>query len=235
MREGVKPAAITGIAEVSGAGLSGEWHGLRVALERPHEESGALATQLTIGEASQIITFADPLRADAADTLRALGQWQIGAQILSGDRTAPVAEVAAQLGLAATAEASPQAKLAALEALRAEGRRPLMVGDGLNDGPALAAAHASIAPGTASDASQQAADAVFIGDRLMPVALAVRVAKATMRIVRENFAFSIAYNVLAVPLALFGLVTPLIAAIAMSLSSLVVVANSLRLAGSAKQ
>jgi Cu2+-exporting ATPase len=235
MREGVKPAAITNIAEVSGEGLSGAWQGLRVALERPHSASSALATRLTIGEASQIITFADPLRSDAADTLRALGEWQISAQILSGDRTAPVAEAAAQLGLAATAEASPQAKLAALEALRGEGRRPLMVGDGLNDGPALAAAHASIAPGTASDASQQAADAVFIGEKLMPVALAVRVAKATMRIVRENFAFSIAYNVLAVPLALFGLVTPLIAAIAMSLSSLVVVANSLRLAGSAKE
>ncbi|MFL0669990.1 MAG: heavy metal translocating P-type ATPase [Erythrobacter sp.] len=235
LREGIKPAAITNITEVSGEGLSGTWQGLRVALERPQSASSALATRLTIGETSQIITFADPLRSDAADTLRALGEWQIGAQILSGDRAAPVAEVAAELGLVATAEASPQAKLAALEALRAEGRRPLMVGDGLNDGPALAAAHASIAPGTASDASQQAADAVFIGDKLMPVALAIRVAKATMRIVRENFAFSIAYNVLAVPLALFGLVTPLIAAIAMSLSSLVVVANSLRLARSAKE
>ena len=235
MREGVKPAVIARIEEVSGEGLSGEWHGLRVALERPQSATSTLATRLTIGETSQTITFADPLRADAADTLRALGQWQIGAQILSGDRTAPVTEVAAELGLAATAEASPQAKLAALEALRAEGRRPLMVGDGLNDGPALAAAHASIAPGTASDASQQAADAVFIGEKLMPVAMAVRVARATMRIVRENFAFSIAYNVLAVPLALFGLVTPLIAAIAMSLSSLVVVANSLRLAGSARE
>jgi Cu2+-exporting ATPase len=205
-----------------------------VALERPAADSQALATRLRIGADTQTITFADPLRSDASATLAALQAEGIEASILSGDRAAPVVAAAQELRLASVAEASPQAKLAALEALKAQGRRPLMVGDGLNDGPALAAAHASIAPGTASDASQQAADAVFIGEALMPVALAVRVARATMRIVRQNFAFSIAYNLLAVPLALFGMVTPLIAAIAMSVSSLVVVANSLRLAGSTK-
>lgn len=235
LREGVTPAAIANIREVSGEGLTGEWHGLPVALERPDNAGSTLAARLRIGADSRIITFADPLRSDAADTVQALAGWGIEASILSGDRAAPVGEVAAQLGMKAHAEASPQAKLAALEALKAAGRRPLMVGDGLNDGPALAAAHASIAPGTASDASQQAADAVFIGEKLMSVALAIRVARRTMTIVRENFAFSIAYNVLAVPLALLGYVTPLIAAIAMSLSSLVVVANSLRLARSAAE
>jgi Cu2+-exporting ATPase len=234
VRERVTPAVIDAVHEVSGAGLTGRWQGLTVALERPEGEGQALATTLRIGETRQTIAFADPLRPDAPATLAALAAEGLPASILSGDRAAPVAALAAQLGLAATAEATPQAKLAALEALKAAGRRPLMVGDGLNDGPALAAAHASIAPGTASDASQQAADAVFIGDGLMPVALAVRVARKTMRIVRENFGFSIAYNLLAVPLALLGLVTPLVAAIAMSLSSLVVVANSLRLAGSAR-
>lgn len=233
LREGVTPALVENIREASGQGLSGECGGVAVGLERPDDTSQALATQLVIGKDRQTIAFADPLRSDAAATLAALKQWQIGASILSGDRAAPVASIARQLGIAGHAQASPQDKLAALEALRTEGRRPLMVGDGLNDGPALAAAHASIAPGTASDASQQAADAVFIGEKLMPVALAIRVARRTMQIVRENFAFSIAYNVLAVPLALFGYVTPLIAAIAMSLSSLVVVANSLRLARSA--
>jgi P-type Cu2+ transporter len=235
LREGVTPALVENIREVSGQGLSGECGGVAVGLERPDDTTQALATRLVVGANSQTIAFADPLRSDAAATLAALKQWQIGASILSGDRAAPVADIARQLGIEGRAEASPQAKLAALETLRAEGRRPLMVGDGLNDGPALAAAHASIAPGTASDASQQAADAVFIGEKLMPVALAIQVARRTMQIVRENFAFSILYNVLAVPLTLFGYVTPLIAAIAMSLSSLVVVANSLRLARSASE
>jgi len=234
LHEGVLPAVIADIREVGGAGLSGRWQGVEVALERPEDAAQTLAARLRIGQHAQTITFADPLRTDAAATLTALRAEGITASILSGDRAAPVEAVARELGLAAAAETSPQAKLAALEALKAQGHRPLMVGDGLNDGPALAAAHASIAPGSASDASQQAADAVFIGEALMPVALAVRVARATMRIVRQNFGFSIAYNVLAVPLALFGLVTPLIAAIAMSVSSLVVVANSLRLAKAAR-
>ncbi len=234
LREGVEPAVIENVRETSGAGLTGHWQGLAVALEKPSGEAQALATALRIGDRLRIITFADPLRSDAAATIAALRAEGIDASILSGDRIAPVEDVARTLGIFAQAEASPQIKLAALESLKAQGRRPLMVGDGLNDGPALAAAHASIAPGTASDASQQAADAVFIGEALMPVALAVRVARLTMRIVRENFAFSIGYNLLAVPLALTGLVTPLVAAIAMSVSSLVVVANSLRLARSAR-
>jgi Cu2+-exporting ATPase len=235
LREGVMPAAIDAVHETSGKGLAGRWQGLTVALERPEGDGQALATTLRIGETCQIIPFCDPLRPDAAEALAALASEGLPASILSGDRAAPVAALAAALGLEATAEASPQAKLATLEALKAQGRRPLMVGDGLNDGPALAAAHASIAPGTASDASQQAADAVFIGEGLMPVALAVRVARRTMRIVRENFGFSILYNFLAVPLALAGLVTPLIAAIAMSVSSLVVVGNSLRLARATRE
>jgi Cu2+-exporting ATPase len=249
--EGVEPAAIEDLRETSGQGLTGLWQGLPVALAKPEsaadgsfrhlnnlQERGAagplLATSLRIGSTRQTIAFADPLRPDVAEALAALKADGLAPSILSGDRAAPVEAVARRLGLAARAGASPQDKLAALETLKAAGRRPLMVGDGLNDGPALAAAHASIAPGTASDASQQAADAVFIGEGLMPVALAVRVAKQTMRVVRENFGFSILYNFLAVPLALMGLVTPLVAAIAMSVSSLVVVANSLRLAGAAK-
>ncbi|MEE4288743.1 MAG: heavy metal translocating P-type ATPase, partial [Erythrobacter sp.] len=230
---GVEPAPIKNVTETPGQGLKGHWQGQEVALERPASGTGELASQLRIGNRARTIVFTDALRPDVSSTLDRLAREGIAASIVSGDRRQAVEEVAARLGLPAMSEVTPAGKLEALEAFKARGHLPLMVGDGLNDGPALAAAHASIAPGTASDASQQAADAVFITGGLAPVALAVRVARATMRVVRQNFALAIGYNVLAVPLAIFGYVTPLIAAIAMSLSSLIVVGNSLRLAGSA--
>jgi len=232
--EGVEAANVHAVEEVPGEGLKGRVAGQEISLARPRTATGGLAADLTIGDRTWSIAFGDHVREDSAGTIAMLAGMGIGSSILSGDRSGPVDALAEQLDIPARGEARPQDKLAELEALRRSGRKPLMVGDGLNDGPALAAAHASIAPGSASDVSQQAADAVFIGARLMPVALAVRVARRTMAIVRQNFAMAIGYNVLAVPLAFFGYVTPLIAAIAMSISSLVVVGNSLRLAGSAK-
>jgi Cu2+-exporting ATPase len=230
---GVSAVQIEGVRETSGVGIEGRWNDIPVALQRPGNSAATSATLLRIGEREQVIEFQDALRPDAAATVAGLARGGMACSIVSGDRRAAVADVARQLGIPGRGEVSPAEKLAVLGELRSLGHRPLMVGDGLNDGPALAAAHASIAPGTASDLSQQAADAVFVGDRLAPVELAVRVARAAMRIVRQNFAFAVGYNLLAVPLALAGLVTPLIAAVAMSLSSLVVVANSFRLARSA--
>jgi Cu2+-exporting ATPase len=145
-----------------------------------------------------------------------------------------VGTVARELGISAIASARPDEKLAHIERFQANGEHVLMVGDGLNDGPALAAAHVSMAPSSASDVGQQAADMVFMGDSLLAVPRAIRAAKATARVVRQNFILAIGYNVLAVPLAMAGHVTPLIAAAAMSISSLIVVGNSLRLAGAAK-
>lgn len=231
---GVVPAPVEDVREEPGKGVTGTIAGTPVAIERAAEVTSAPSVQLRIGARTIPITFADRLRPDVREALADLRTAGLAPQILSGDSAPAVAAVARELGLAGEGGIDPAGKLTRLEALKAAGHRPLMVGDGLNDGPALAAAHASIAPGTASDASQQAADAVFIGERLMPVALAVSVARATMRIVRQNIAFSVAYNILAVPLALAGMVTPLIAALAMSLSSIVVVANSLRLARAAR-
>lgn len=231
---GITPEPIDHAREEAGKGLTGLWNGTEVALERPDGQSAVMASQLRIGGRCWTLPFSAPLRPDAREALDRLRTLGIESRILSGDRSDAVARVARELGLFAHAAASPQEKLAQLEQLKQQGHLPLMVGDGLNDGPALAAAHASIAPGTASDASQQAADAVFIGERLMPVALAVQVAQRTMQIVRQNFVLAIGYNALAVPLALLGFVSPMIAAIAMSMSSIIVVSNSLRLARAAR-
>ena len=194
-----------------------------------------MATALTItGRPVRIIRFADGLRPDWAEAIRRLRAQNIDCVILSGDNAAAVDEVARTTGLAARAAASPADKQVAITALQLAGARVLMVGDGLNDGPALAAANASMAPGTASDVGRQAADMVFTGESLLALPRAIGMARATMRVVRQNFVLAIGYNLLAVPMAMAGLVTPLVAAVAMSTSSLVVIANSLRLAGAAR-
>ena len=233
-RAQVTPAAIDDVYEVAGSGVAARIGAVPVALERPGTQDGGLATSLRIGSETIAIAFHDPVRSDADATLAALHRADIESRIVSGDRPGPVNALAKKLGIACHAGLRPQDKLDLLEELKRGGRRPLMIGDGINDGPALAAAHASIAPATASDVSQQAADAVFLGRRLMPVSVAVTTARRTMAIVRQNFAFAVVYNVFAVPLALAGFVTPLIAAVAMSLSSLVVVGNSLRLGRAAE-
>ncbi|HEX2793038.1 MAG TPA: heavy metal translocating P-type ATPase [Croceicoccus sp.] len=228
--EGIAPESVDGPQERAGEGVSATWRGIPVALRRDDAGAGGMGAVLCIGERMVPIRFADALRPDAAATIAMLDKMGLSGRIVSGDRTDAVAPVARALGLFGQGSVTPQDKLAELERLAKQGHRPLMVGDGLNDGPALAAAHASMAPGSASDVSQQAADAVFVGSGLMPVALGVRAARATMRVVRQNFAFAVIYNLLAVPLAIAGWVTPLVAAVAMSVSSLVVVGNSLRLA-----
>lgn len=230
----IRAAQLEDVAEVAGQGVTARWNGLSVALGRPATAQG-MATALRIeGDPVRVIPFADRLRPDAQAALAQLAAMQVEASILSGDSVPAVASAARATGLTAQAAASPADKQAAIQRLQAAGRNLLMAGDGLNDGPALATANASIAPGSASDVGRQAADMVFTGESLLALPRAVRVSRATMRVVRQNFVLAIGYNLLAVPLAIFGYVTPLIAAIAMSTSSLIVVANSLRLAGEAK-
>ena len=228
----VSPADIRSIRETPGFGVEGRWFDRKVTLGRPigAELGDALATQLAVdGRAIATIRFADRLRADAADAIEALRGEGIGAMILSGDRAEAVAPVARELGIMAQTAMSPHDKLEAIARQAALGHKVLMIGDGLNDGPALAAGHASMAPGSASDVGKNAADCIFLGDRLMPVVDTIRMARRTQAVVRQNFMLAIVYNVIAVPLAFLGLVTPLVAAIAMSGSSLLVVGNALRL------
>jgi Cu2+-exporting ATPase len=226
---------LTQVTERACEGVFARWHNLEVSLSRPHGGGKSMATALTIeGRPVRLIPFSDRLRPDTQTALEQLRRLGVECSILSGDRPQAVAEVAAATGLTAQANAKPADKQTLVGTLRANGPKVLVVGDGLNDGPALAAADASIAPGSASDVGLQASDFVFVQDSLLALPRAVRAARRTMAVVRQNFALAIGYNLLAVPLAIAGLVTPMMAAIAMSTSSLIVVGNSLRLARAAR-
>ena len=228
-------APLKDVSESAGEGVFARWQGLEVSLSRPQGGGATMAAALRIqGRPVRLIPFSDRLRPDCTAALTQLDRLGVECSILSGDRPAAVGEIALQTGLTAQANARPAEKQALVARLRASGRKVLVVGDGLNDGPALAAADASMAPGSASDVGLQAADLVFVQDSLIALPRAVRAARRTMVVVRQNFALAIGYNLLAVPLAMAGLVTPLVAAVAMSASSLIVVANSLRLASAAK-
>lgn len=230
---GIIPGRLANIAEQPGHGMTAMLDGRPVALTRPDGDTigdgDNPATLLSIAGVNRRIDFADGLRPDAQNAVHQLAVLGLPVSILSGDRLEAVAPVARMLGVTAQANASPADKLEAIKRLQGSGHHVLMVGDGLNDGPALAAASVSMAPSSASDVGQQAADLVFMGDSLSALPRAIRTARATRRVVKQNFALAIGYNLLAVPIAIAGLATPLIAALAMSLSSIIVVANSLRL------
>ncbi|MEK7265507.1 MAG: heavy metal translocating P-type ATPase [Pseudomonadota bacterium] len=225
--------------EVAGDGIEGTIDGVRIRLGRaawvgaPSADDASQESWIRIGDAAPIrFQFEDRQRSDAADAIRRLEGLGLKVEMLSGDREAAAAKVASSLGIETwRAELSPHGKIEQLERLRAEGRIIAMVGDGLNDAPSLACAHASLSPGTAADATQAAADFVYQGESVSPIVEAVIVSRASRRRVIENFAFAAAYNALAMPLAAMGLVTPLIAALAMSGSSMIVTLNALRLAG----
>ncbi len=174
--------------------------------------------------------FVDPPRPDAAATVERLKSAGYRIELLSGDRAPTVARVAASVGIDEwRAACLPADKVARLTELARDGRKVAMVGDGLNDAPALAAGFVSLSPASAADISQTAADLIFQGDGLAPVATAFATARATGRVVRQNLTLAILYNLLAVPIAMAGLATPLVAAVAMSSSSLLVTVNALLL------
>lgn len=227
-------AAIDGVVEHPGQGLSKD--DTRLGSARycgidSAPEDGRMEMWLSRPGVPPVrFAFADPVRVDAADVVRTLQRRGLSVELLSGDRGHAVAAVANEVGLPLwQAEVTPAMKVAHLAALTRAGRRVLMVGDGLNDAPALAAADASISPSTASEATQNAADAIFLGDALAAVPESLAAAARAEGAMRQNLAIALVYNLAAVPLAILGFVTPLIAAAAMSSSSLVVIGNALRL------
>ena len=176
------------------------------------------------------LMFEDCLRRDAQSVVSLLHEAGMHTEVLSGDLPEVVRAAAGAAGIVHwQANVLPAGKMARLAELKTEGRRVLMIGDGLNDAPALAAGHASLSPASAADIAQTAADAIIQGDRLAPVIEAIAVARASTLLAVQNFAIAIAYNAVFVPLAMLGMVTPLLAAIAMSASSIAVTANAIRL------
>ena len=232
---GIKPAGVKVIVEVPGYGTEGQYRGQRVRLGRAAwvgaEQGAETSAWLAVGSNPAVgFTFSDTLRAGAAEAVQAFAQTGKQIILISGDSKGAVEALADKLGIQNwIAEALPQDKAQRIQELSDQGRQVLMVGDGLNDTAALAAAHVSISPASALDAARVASDIVLLGTDLSPIADACDTAvKATKRI-RENFRIATVYNVVAVPLAVAGLATPLIAALAMSTSSITVSLNALRL------
>ena len=229
---------VTDVKEHPGKGLEGVYQGWVIKLgnrlwcgDHNAPPSDKLELWLAIeGHAPVVFHFTDNLREDAAQIIERFKVAGLTLIMLSGDRYSVADKIAKEAGIEKVyAEQTPPQKFEVLENLKMKGRKVLMVGDGLNDAPVLAGADVSMAPGTAIDMAQNTADIIFMGEKLAPVYDAYKTAGLTQKLVKQNFTLAVIYNIIAVPLALCGFVTPLIAAIAMSGSSLVVIANSFRL------
>jgi len=235
-----KPLA--GIEEVPGQGVRGFIGDREVRLGRPsfcdadRQANEILsgdpeATVVAFRNGSECHVFAvrQRLRADATAAVARLARAGVAVEILSGDREPAVRHAAGQLGIHEwRAGVTPADKIARIDALTRQGFKVMMVGDGMNDAPALAAAHVSMSPVTATHLSRATADLVFLGDRLAPVVVAIGYSRKARLLMRQNLWLAAGYNLLAVPLAIAGLATPLVAAAAMSGSSLLVILNALR-------
>ena len=244
--EGMSVPDISDVKETAGSGLStiveddsvrlgkSEWCGVdRSPLNSAdayHDHGGAEIWLRRESREPVRFVFSDTLRSDAREAIAAVRKLGLRPILISGDRERVVRDVARSLGIEDyEAECLPDDKVERVQSLTRQGHKVLMVGDGLNDAPALAAGYASISPSSAADISQTAADIIFQGERLAPIAATIRTARISDRLVRENFGLAFLYNAIAIPLAVIGFATPLVAAVAMSSSSLVVTLNALRL------
>lgn len=228
--------AIDQLRAVSGQGVEGliagqRWRVGTAPFATGGEDDGAIWLGSDTGARARFRLVEQP-RADAARVLQQLCAQGLALHLASGDAPAPVARFAEAMGIAhahAHARQTPDAKLARVRALQAEGRRVAMVGDGLNDAPVLAGADVSLAIGDGAALAQRSADLVLANPALGAIPAALDIARRCRRIIRENLAWAIGYNLLALPLAATGMVTPWLAALGMALSSLLVTANALRL------
>ena len=225
------------IKEISGKGLSGVVKGkltrfgsASFAQIKDHENQQTESWLSIKGQSPILFKFKDTPRMDAKETIHRLKSLGYNVELLTGDKPSIAKETAELLEIENwRAEISPKGKLARLEALGEQGHYTLMIGDGINDAPALASAYASASPAGAADVSRAAADIILQGDRLSGLVTALCTAKQAQRRVIENLSLAVIYNMIAVPLAVFGFVNPLFAALAMSGSSILVTLNALRL------
>jgi Cu2+-exporting ATPase len=229
----------------AGRGVDGVVGGRRLRIGRPDfvaelqsapSEAPALpggASLVYLGDETgwlAVFALSDVLRPDAAATVEALLAAGLQVSVLSGDAPDAVAAMAAQAGVADwQGGCLPEDKLTYVKRLQAQGAVVAVVGDGINDGPVLAAAQLSIAMSGGADLAKIQADCVLLGDRLAALVGATTVARRTLRVIRQNLAWAVAYNLIAIPLAALGWVTPWLAGVGMAASSLVVVVNALRL------
>ncbi|WP_315779516.1 cation-translocating P-type ATPase [Bradyrhizobium sp. SZCCHNPS1003] len=233
---------LMGAVEEPGQGVRAVVDGVEIRLGRPafcgaealvaqtsSVDPEASVVAFSRGDSKYLFSVRQGLRPDAAKIVAGLQRRGIKVEILSGDREAAVAAAAMALGISEwRAGVTPADKIARIEELKRAGVKVMMVGDGMNDAPSLAAAHVSMSPISAAHLSQATADLVFLGRPLAPVLAAIDYARKALHLMRQNLWLAVGYNVLAVPLAISGVVTPLIAAAAMSGSSIIVMLNALR-------
>lgn len=228
---------ISDVREEAGKGVSGIFKGQALKLGSRvwcGNESAPASENPEIwfaqeGEKPVQFTFTDNLRIDTKEVIEQMKNSGLDIILVSGDRERAVETVAMTLDIPFYAQKTPPEKFALLEEYKAKNHKVAMIGDGLNDAPVLAGADVSIAPGSAVDMAQNAADIVFMGDNFAPVYICYKIAVRAQKLVKQNFGLAILYNCIAVPMAFAGMVTPLVAALAMSGSSLIVIANSFRL------
>jgi Cu+-exporting ATPase len=218
-----------GLVGDEGHVLSPELDAAVDAAERRGETAVVVAWD---GRARAVLAVADRVRATSADAVRLLRELGLEPVLLTGDNAGSAAAVAAAVGIERViAEVLPADKLAEVKRLQGEGRVVAMVGDGVNDAAALAQADLGIAMGSGSDVAIEAGDLTLVRDDLLVAVDAIRLSRRTLRIIKGNLFWAFAYNVLGLPLAAAGLLSPMFAGAAMALSSVFVVTNSLRLRG----